>query len=253
MRHDLLPVTLDEKMRRFAEEASEVIKSISKHRRFGAQATDHVTGQSYDNVRDILDELGDLEHAIKDLRQAITPGHPVSGRKSDWIQTFSGRQFWTLDPRAHEIHIEDIAHALSMLCRYNGQCDRFYSVAEHSVLMMREIERPYKAWALLHDAPEAYLADVPRPVKKFLSGYKEAEQIVERVIIERFGLDAVMPARVKEFDDRILMDEVAQNMKIPPAEWDVKFEPLGVKLQFWSPAKAEREFLNAFGQLGIYL
>ena len=63
----------------------------------------------------------------------------VSARKGDWMQTYTGRQFWPIDPRANEVHIEDIAHALSMMCRYNGHCRTFYSVAEHSVLVSQHV------------------------------------------------------------------------------------------------------------------
>ena len=72
-------------------------------------------------------------------------------RKGNWMQTFTGRQFWPADPRADEIDIRDIAHALSMQCRYAGHCTQFYSVAEHCVLLANAIPEQ-KLWALLHDA-----------------------------------------------------------------------------------------------------
>src|SRR6266700_4788978 len=102
--------------------------------------------------------------------------------RGDWIQTAMGRKFWPMDPRSGEVFIDDIAHALSMLCRFGGHCIRFYSVAEHSVLLSRVAEPRFKLWALLHDASEAYLADVPRPVKPALVGYKDAEERVQRAI-----------------------------------------------------------------------
>lgn len=172
-----------------------------------------------------------------------------SGRKGDWMQTFTGRAFWPMDPRPDEIEIEDIAHALSMMCRYAGHCLRFYSVAEHSVLLARAVPRDVALWALLHDAAEAYIVDVPRPLKPFLPGYKHAEAQVESAIAERFGLALPMPPSVKEADNRILHDESAQNMAAPPQPWNLPGEPLGVRLQFWSPARARAEFMSEFRAL----
>lgn len=125
--------------------------------------------------------------------------HPVPQREQDgsWIQTFTGRRFWPLDPRPEDVAIEDIAHALSLLCRYNGHVRRFYSVGEHSLLLCWYLEKLYpddralQLQALMHDAAEAYLADIPRPVKPLLTGYYAAEARVEQVIQERFGLMAV--------------------------------------------------------------
>lgn len=169
-------------------------------------------------------------------------------RRGDWMQTFSGRQFWPLDPRPEDICIEDIAHALAMQCRFAGHCLRFYSVAEHSVLVAHHAEPVDALWALMHDAAEAYVTDVIRPIKPDLAGYKAIEARVMRAVCERYGLPLDMPAAVKEIDDRILADERDQNMATPPADWRVG-EPLGVTLQFWSPEQAEREFLDMFAHL----
>lgn len=169
--------------------------------------------------------------------------------RGDWIQTAAGHQFWPIDPRASEIVIEDVAHALSLLCRFGGHCLRFYSVAEHSVLMARAVSPENRAWALLHDATEAYLVDVPRPLKPFLVGYREAEDKIARAVCERFGLPLDMPAEVKAADTRILTDERQQNMAPAPKPWSTDTEPLGVTLQFWSPEQAKREFLAELSAL----
>jgi hypothetical protein len=128
-------------------------------------------------------------------------------------------------------------------CGFGGHCLRFYSVAEHSVLLARKVSAENRLWALLRDASEAYLVDVPRPLKPFLVGYREAEEKIMRAVCERFGLLAEMPAEVKELDTRILTDEMQQNMAPPPIAWSTAAEPVGVKLQFWSPPRAKREFL----------
>ena len=162
-----------------------------------------------------------------------------------WMQTATGRQFWPLAPRPEDVCAADIAHALSNLCRYGGHCRRFYSVAEHSVLVARHVPREHRLWALLHDAAEAYLVDVPRPIKPHLRGYATAERRLMRVICKRFGLPLEMPREVKAADNAILLDEAAQNMEPPPALWSVNAEPLGVKLKFWTPRRARYEFLAA--------
>lgn len=175
-------------------------------------------------------------------------------RRGDFIQTFTGGQFWPLDPRADEIDIRDIAHALAMQCRYAGHCIRFYSVAEHSVLVARWLLPRYGAAialaGLLHDASEAYLVDVPRPIKPALEGYKRIENQVYAVIAQRFNLPREIPAEVHEADSRILLDERAQNMA--PASYEggwPDMEPPGIKLQFWAPDVADIYFLSEFKYL----
>jgi hypothetical protein len=173
-------------------------------------------------------------------------------RQGDWMQTADGGQFWPVDPRADEISIEVISHALAMQCRYAGHCIRFYSVAEHCVHMARSrfVSYPNKPWALLHDASEAYLTDVIRPLKPHLTGYYEAEKRVMDVVIEKFGLASTMPSEVKNADNRILVDERAQNMVQTNHGWvSDGLEPLGVELRFWAPEQAELYFLDTYKKL----
>lgn len=170
----------------------------------------------------------------------------LNERKGDWIQTAMGGQFWPMDPRPEDIDIEDVSRALSLLCRFGGHCLRFYSVAEHSVLLASKVSPENRLWALLHDASEAYLVDVPRPIKPFLEGYREAEDKIMRAVCERFGLAGDMPAEVKEMDTRILTDERHQNMAPAPKPWSTDAAPIGVTLQYWRPVRARREWLSAF-------
>lgn len=173
----------------------------------------------------------------------------IPARIGNWMSTFTGRQFWPLDPRAEEVCIEDIAHSLAMTCRYGGHCNRFYSVAEHSVLIARWLQEHYGELpavvlkGLLHDAPEAYLTDVPRPIKGSLVGYKEMEARLWKVIANMHGMSDLMPAEVHEADNRILADEMSQNMTLVDPDYT---DPLGVTLQFWSPEQAEAEFLSTY-------
>lgn len=162
------------------------------------------------------------------------------------IHTFTGREFWPMDPRAAEVDIEDIAHALSMQCRYAGHGLQFYSVAEHSVLIACKCSPPNRLHALLHDASEAYLVDVPWPVKAFLPGYKEAEARVMASVWDRYGMHHGNPYEVDSLDHNIIADEMAQNMVRPDPAYD---NPLGIDLNFWSPKEAKAAFLLMFYEL----
>ena len=177
-------------------------------------------------------------------------------RKGDWIQAYPARRFWPIDPRVDEIHIDSIAHSLSMQCRYAGHCLRFYSVAEHCVLLARYVSAPNKLWALLHDASEPYLVDVPRPVKPELTNYKLLENHIMSNVALRFNLGSpgarMIPREVHNADMRICVDEKEQNMA-PGLVWPGidGLEPLGVTLQLWSPERAEAEFLDTFAELTV--
>src|SRR5438093_1391342 len=111
--------------------------------------------------------------------------------RGDWMQTYSGAKFYPMHPRAEDVDPIDIAHSLSLLCRYNGHLDRFYSVGEHCVLMSQAVGPENALWALLHDATEAYVGDMVRPLKLQQPSFVEAEDRVMAAICERFGLDPV--------------------------------------------------------------
>lgn len=172
-------------------------------------------------------------------------------RIGGWIQTYSGKQFWPLDPRPDEIEINDIAHALGMMCRFAGHVERFYSVAEHSLLLSLNAPDEFKLWALLHDATEAYLVDIPRPIKPYLTNYVDIENYLMKAIAEKFGLGStIIPSAVKAMDHRILLDEQIQNMKPQVVAWDpIPGGELGVKLLYLEPREAETRFLDQFHKL----
>lgn len=166
-------------------------------------------------------------------------------RIGDWMQTASGRQYWPLDPRAEEVTLFDIAHALSMQCRYGGHCSHFYSVAEHSVLVSRMVPREHALTALLHDATEAYCADVPRPLKRHLSNYAEIEALNWRAIAEAFMLDEEMHPSIKDADNAILANERDALMMPTPKPWPGVAVP-GVHIECWSPERASAEFRKRY-------
>jgi hypothetical protein len=196
--------------------------------------------------------------------------------RADWMQTYTGKRFTPLDPRPEDVDAVDIAHALSLLCRYNGHVDRFYSVAEHCVHLARWIhwktgDRNLTRWALLHDAAEAYIGDMIWPLKAHMPDFQDVDAFVTGAIAKRFGLEGavvivipssrgfgkrvkVIPDEVKEADTRILLDEKAALLKPSPGAWTVDgLEPLGIAdyIMGWSPGRAEAEYLAALDDFGL--
>ena len=182
-------------------------------------------------------------------------------RFGDWIQTYTGRKFHFLDPRPEDIDIMDIAHALSMQCRYNGHCNFFYSVAQHSVLASKESQRRYPGnidiaiGLLMHDAPEAYVSDVPRPIKRTIFGnmnmgvFHYAEGVVEKAILKKFGIKKVDRRIIKKIDNALLHTEMIQCMSTPPENWFLPEPPLDIQIKRLSQEVAKRAFLNMFSKL----
>lgn len=166
-----------------------------------------------------------------------------------WMQTATGGMFWPLEPHPDDVHIEDIAHALSNMCRFNGHCTSFYSVAQHSVLVSQACPEEYRLAGLLHDAAEAYIGDIIRPIKPHLAGYRELETRIDQAIARRFEMPQPMPAIVKEIDERILADERDQVMTTTPEPWSLTRPPLGIMINPWPPAKAKELFLYQFSIL----
>lgn len=178
-----------------------------------------------------------------------------------WMQTFSGLQFFPLDPKAEDVSAIDIAHALSLTCRYGGHVSEFYSVAEHCVriswwLRAQGEPRDVQLAGLLHDAAEAYIGDMVRPLKHHMPAYQEVDRAVSRVIYGVFGCPPeyadALPARVKEADNRILLDERDALLSTPPGSWEQDdLVPLGISLNCWIPDDAEAMYADLLAELTI--
>jgi hypothetical protein len=176
------------------------------------------------------------------------------------IQTFSGTLFDPLAPDPAAIHVEDVAHALAHHCRFGGHSRAYYSVAQHSCLVADAVEAGGASaeetlWALLHDATEAYLVDLPHPLKhrSSLGGpFREAEAVLQAAVCERFGLSTIPPPAVKRVDRAALAAERAVLMRpAPDAAWPELdgIEPLGVEIEPWPPERAKAEFLARYDRL----
>jgi hypothetical protein len=179
-------------------------------------------------------------------------------RMGDWIETYTGKEFYPYDPRPEEVDIRDIAHALAHICRFNGHTKYHYSVAQHSVYCAELAKRrgystAIQLYALLHDAAEAYICDIPRPLKPSFTGYDLLEARLQSTIILALGLPAVF------VDKHIIMDVVKGidadmlNLEglalMPVARWAEQRDCAGIQIDVMSPYGAEQRFLFLYQSL----
>jgi hypothetical protein len=164
----------------------------------------------------------------------------------------SGHYFDLLDPASSRFVVGDIAHALGKTCRFAGQCTRFYSVAEHSWHASFLVSDEYKLAALMHDAAEAFIGDVTRPLKRLLPEYRAIEKRIETVIDDRFMLAGECSGEeVKAADVQLLAAEQAQLMPAHADTWAVLagVRPAPIVIRFWSPEEAALAWLMRFATL----
>lgn len=176
-----------------------------------------------------------------------------NGGRGGWLQTFTGIQFFPFDPKPEEISELDIAHSLACMPRFGGHTKRFYTVGDHSIIMSHlffikgEIELARKA--LFHDAAEAYVLDMPRPIKYMpeMAKYKKLEKDIQRVIFEKFGLGEESP-EIKAMDTQLVHNEARDLMSPLHEEWTNKGNEIpGLYITpFENPHITEREFLKLY-------
>ena len=174
------------------------------------------------------------------------PGHI---RKGDWIQTFTGRQFWPLDPFPSDFSIYDIAHGLANIGRFGGHLKVFYSVAQHSLFVSkwspgRELE------GLMHDAPETYIGDMVRPLKLHMPAFKQVEARIYHALAQAYYLPEKMSRDVKYADNFALVTEWDNFGTCSRKLWDpevANIKSLGIPVAPMSPDIAEKAFLWQFG------
>lgn len=174
-------------------------------------------------------------------------------RLGAWMSTYTGKKFWPLDPRPEDICIVDIAHALSLISRFGGHTNEFYSVAQHSVHVAYSLPEETRLWGLLHDATEAYIGDMILPLKasEEFQNFVTVEARLMAAVCERFGLPKTPPPAVKVADRTMLVTEARDLMEHTPEEWHkaLGVEPQIFKVSPWSPLVAESMFLDAFDKL----
>lgn len=185
------------------------------------------------------------------IRPTAEPTRP------DFIELASGRAFRPLSPDPGAIEIEDIAHALSNQCRFSGHTRVHYSVAEHSVRVCNLLHdwgcsKEIQLWGLLHDATEAYLVDIPSPLKhtEAFRGYRVAEKALMLAVCTRFGLPVDQPSEVTKADLVLLATEARDLMPYVPAHWKgLPEEPMRDLVVPWSSSQARWKFIRCFEEL----
>lgn len=172
-----------------------------------------------------------------------------------WMQTYTGVKFDLMRPTPDMVVIEDIAHALSMQCRFNGHVKHFYSVAQHSVHVaahLHHLPTRGRLQGLLHDAPEAYVGDMVRPLKNSMRIFKFVEQTVWKAICAKFDLSVPLYTDVVIADNAMLHTEARDLHAIDHlADWELPEPPseLVQRVNPLDPARAEKLFLESFRAL----
>jgi hypothetical protein len=200
------------------------------------------------------------EHAM----HAAQHGPTGQSRDKTWIETYTGNQFWALDPDPLAVDVVDVAHALAYQCRYNGHTSNqanpagsardFYSVAEHCCLLadycLQQGWGPQRALqALVHDAGEAYTGDIPRPWKNAVPILRSMESDIDAAVLPTLGGEPLKPEWLDEIDARILHDERAQARTQTSNDWKLTGDALGVTINFWPPERAMLEWLERYYSL----
>ncbi len=166
-----------------------------------------------------------------------------------YVSTYLGNRFYLSLPHIDDVAIEDIAHGLAYQCRFNGQTREFYSVAQHSVMVMSLVPEEHRLAALLHDAAEAYLGDMVKPLKNLFPAFSEIEAQVMDIIGQRFEVELVqLHPSVKWADLVALATEKRDLMPNSTEPWTYLDGVVPVSQSIWPmpPRQAKEAFLEAF-------
>lgn len=153
------------------------------------------------------------------------------------IRTFTGNYIDISNIEPDKFRIEDIAHSLSQQCRFAGHLPKFYSVAQHSVMCARRASKDNMLAALLHDASEAYLLDIPKPFKNMLPDYMLLEENLMQALANKFGFAWPLPQEVKDIDV-VMLEYEWYGVMLGEFEVDV-----------WEPSSAKQEFIDMCNQI----
>lgn len=184
--------------------------------------------------------------------------YDVSNASDGFMTTYTGIKFNPLKPTPDMVNIYDIAHALSQIARWGGHLRCHYSVAQHCVMVAEICDPDDQPIGLLHDATEAYIGDMIRPLKylKQMYGvYKKIEHRIDGAIAKAFGLETIEKTRSVEIADIVQLSMENIHLKLKPSGW--AFDTLEKYPQFknlkplvpWSPEVAEAKYLQKFKDL----
>lgn len=170
---------------------------------------------------------------------------------TDYVSTYLGNRFYPLRPQIDQVAIEDIAHGLAYQCRFNGQTREFYSIAQHSLIVAALVPPPLRLAALLHDAAEAYLGDMVKPLKVLLPEFARLEEQVTELIAQAFQIDFSDYAPIKRADLVALATEKRDLMPHSTERWAYldDIAPLPDAIVAMGPAHAKEQFLAEFARL----
>jgi 5'-deoxynucleotidase YfbR-like HD superfamily hydrolase len=161
-----------------------------------------------------------------------------------------GEYFDFLDPSSCGFHIEDIAHGLSNICRFAGHCREFYSVAQHSVYVSQLVPPEHAFAGLMHDAVEAFVGDMAKPLKDLLPAYREIEHAIEAALFARYGLLLPMHHSIKEADIVMLATEqVALMQNRDTWHYTHGRQPADIEIRPMPPREAKWFFLDRYIEL----
>ena len=203
-------------------------------------------GEKLDNLNQLKRQLFDGHELFEFAKFIENKMNPQTDTESQMIEievildvpgkftTFKGIEFDIMNPTPEMIDIEDIAHSLSNQCRWGGHTPFFHSVAEHCLLCAEMAPAPFRLEALMHDASEAYILDVPTPLKALLGNYKEIEDKIMSVIAKKYGFNWPLSKTVKEIDKQILN-----------IEWGVIRQNKG-RYKGLSREEAKKRFIDKF-------
>ncbi|MEJ7807277.1 MAG: phosphohydrolase [Telluria sp.] len=182
----------------------------------------------------------------------MSDSRPDEMLTTPYVSTFSGNRFYPLVPRIDHVSIDDIAHGLAYQCRFNGQTSQFYSVAQHSLIVAQLVPTDLRLAALLHDAAEAYLGDMVKPLKVLLPAFAAIEDQVSAIIATAFGVDFANYSPIKRADLIALATEKRDLMPHSSERWAYLdgIAPMPQTIEPINPAQAKQAVLNAFARFG---
>lgn len=165
--------------------------------------------------------------------------------KNSWIRTYTGGKIYLFDPIRSSIEIEDVAHTLAMLCRFNGASKQFYSIAQHCCIICDNLPDHLKFDGLMHDSGEIAISDIPSPFKAHFPELKKAEIEFEGYLSGRFGFNFPYDPLVKVHDVKCLATEM-RDLMVRDDQGRLDQEPYKKTIKPWGWKRGKREFMDRY-------